>query len=510
MREKKLEVRKNKMLKRFEMDNVIRLKKGKEIIDINYKKFLKANNIDGIIRIQKSDYKFLKDLKDLTHFNINGCGHKKGNKYALMKIEETGCYKKNGDEKLPILNSNEFYLANCVGVKEKIKYEKIVSDVFKNSFPNIKNIDSLKKEILKRYKKSLPDYSNEELLSFGVSVTNLKILNKQKVEIKGCEMTSYFDKIKKKEMGSIRHGFGEALAKIGKKDEDIVLVCADLTSSLKGDIFAKKFPKRYYQVGVAEQNMMGLAAGMARVGKVPFVLSYAVFNPGRNWDQLRVSVCYQNSNVKIIGGHVGLLTGPDGGSHQALEDIALTRVLPNLIVLSPCDEEEMKKAVKASVKHEGPVYIRMPRAKTLKITDSKTKFEIGKGIVLDEGNDLTIIATGDTVQIALEAKKKLEENEISAAVINIHTIKPIDKKLIIKYAKKTGAIITIEDHQIHGGLGSAVSEVLVQEYPVPQEMIGVENTFGESGDGYKLLKKYNITTKEIVLRSKRLMKRKLF
>ena len=285
--------------------------------------------------------------------------------------------------------------------------------------------------------------------------------------------------------------------KNGKK-KNVVALTADLKDSMKLSNFANKYPKQFFEFGIAEQNMMSAAAGMTIVGKIPFVTSYAAFNPGRNWDQLRVSVCYSNANVKIIGGHAGLTTGPDGASHQCLEDIALTRTLPNLVVLSPCDEEEARKAVIAATKHKGPVYIRLSREKSKNLTVRRTPFKIGEASVLEEGKDITIIATGITVQFTLKAAKELKKAKIKATVINLSTIKPLDEKTILKYAKKTGKIITIEDHQKAGGMGSAVSEFLSQNYPCKMKIIGVQDSFGESGNGYELLEKYKISVDEIV------------
>jgi transketolase len=243
-------------------------------------------------------------------------------------------------------------------------------------------------------------------------------------------------------------------------------------------------------------------------GKIPLLASYAAFNAGRKWDQLRVSVCYSNHNVKVLGGHAGLTTGPDGATHQALEDIAITRVIPNLDVIIPCDEIESKKATLAMFQNKNPTYLRVSREKSLNITTDKSKFEIGKVNVLDSGSDVTIIACGIAVQFALEAKELLLKENIDATVLNLHTVCPIDEKAIVKYAKLTGAIVTAEEHQINGGMGSAVSEVLCRKYPTPQEFVGVKNTFGESGDGYELLKKYSVSVAAIVKASKKVIARK--
>ena len=315
----------------------------------------------------------------------------------------------------------------------------------------------------------------------------------------------YIDKLDCNSFGSIRNGFSKGILEIAKEDRRVVALCADLSGSVKVGEFARKYPKRFFEFGVAEQNMMGAAAGMCLNEKIPFVTSYAAFNPGRNWDQLRVSVCYSNSNVKILGSHAGLLTGPDGATHQALEDIAITRTLPNLCIISPCDEEEMRKAVIASAKYEGPIYLRAPRENSLNITNKNTKFEIGKSNVLDLGDDLLIVSHGIGVRFAIEAKKNLLQYGIDSTVVNMHTIKPLDEKTLVKYAKKCNGVMTIEDHQKIGGLGSAVCEVLSDKLPMKVVRIGVKDTFSESGEGYELLDKHKISTKEIVKRAKRLL-----
>jgi len=277
------------------------------------------------------------------------------------------------------------------------------------------------------------------------------------------------------ETETTRQGYGEGLLEEGK-NKKIIALTGDLTESTKTHLFAEKYPERFIETGVAEQNMMGIAAGLAIEGKIPIIASYAVFNPGRNWDQLRVSVCYTNANVKIIGAHAGISVGPDGATHQALEDIAITRVLPNLTVLSPCDKHETKKAIKAAIKHKGPVYIRFAREKTPIITTKKTPFKIGKAEIYKTGKDLTIIATGPILYEALKTAKKLE-NKTSIEIINCHTIKPLDKKTILKSAKKTNKIITIEEHQTTGGLGSAISELLSENHQTKIKKIGIKDHF---------------------------------
>ena len=299
---------------------------------------------------------------------------------------------------------------------------------------------------------------------------------------------------------SMRQGFGEGLVEAGEKDNRVVVVSADLEDSVKLDLFHKKFPERFIEVGVAEQNMMGVGAGLALSGKIPFLGSYAVFSPGRNWDQLRVSVCYNNVNVKIIGSHAGLATGPDGATHQALEDIAITRVLPNLTVISPCDYNEAKKAVLAMASLDGPVYIRLVRPDTPEITTGKSPFEIGKAEVLwDSGDDVLLLATGPIIYECLKAASELfSKNKIHCKVVNVHTIKPLDKKLILALAKKVKGVVVAEDHQKAGGLFGAVAELLSEECPKPIISISVNDHFGESGTQEELWGKYGLTVENIV------------
>ena len=276
-----------------------------------------------------------------------------------------------------------------------------------------------------------------------------------------------------------RNGYGDGLVDVGSHDPRIMVLTGDLAESTRAHLFQKKFPDRFIECGVAEQNMMGVAAGLALSGKIPFVCSYAVFVPGRCWDQLRVSVCYSNANVKVAGAHAGISVGPDGATHQALEDLAITRVLPNLMVIVPCDYQETKKATIALAKKGGPAYIRFAREKTPVITTETTPFEIGVSLVLRTGSDVTLAACGPLVYEALVAAEMLAIKGIDAEVINCHTLKPFDKKTLIKSLKKTGCAVTIEEHQITGGLFGVVSETSAHLYPVPIESIGMPNCFGE-------------------------------
>lgn len=295
-----------------------------------------------------------------------------------------------------------------------------------------------------------------------------------------------------------RTAYGEALAYFGEK-YDFVVLDADLSKSTKTATFQKKYPERFFNIGIAEANMMGIAAGIATTGKTVFASSFAMFAAGRAYDQIRNSICYPDLNVKIAATHAGLSNGEDGGSHQCIEDIATMRVIPDMCVISPADAIETKCAVEAAIKHEGPVYIRLSKSDVPVINDENNyQFKLGKGNLLKDGCDITIIATGSIVHEALDAATILESKNISARVINIHTIKPLDEEIIIKAAKETGMIITAEEHNVIGGLGSAVCEVLSQNYPVSVIRIGVNDKFGKSGKSKELLEEYGLTSKHIV------------
>lgn len=305
-----------------------------------------------------------------------------------------------------------------------------------------------------------------------------------------------------------RDGWGKALAELGRTDKSIVVLTADVSESVRTHWFEKEFPERFVQCGVAEQDMASVAAGLAMEGKTAFFSSYGVFSPGRNWDQIRVNIAYNNLNVKFSGAHAGITVGPDGATHQALEDIAIMRVLPNVCVICPSDEKEAGKAAKAAAVRKGPVYIRLGREKTPVFTTDATPFEIGRINVLADGSDVAIVACGVPVFEALKAAKKLADEGISAAVLNCHTIKPIDKKTLAQYAKKCRCIVTAEEHQINGGLGGAVAEVLAEEHPVPIVRVGMPDEFGESGDGLQLLAHFGMDSVAIERAAKAVMEKK--
>lgn len=305
-----------------------------------------------------------------------------------------------------------------------------------------------------------------------------------------------------------RNGYGEALVELGDKNSDVVVLTGDLSDSTRAAAFQKKYPERFFEVGVAEQNLMGIAAGMALAGKVPFVSSYATFSPGRNWDQLRVSVCYSQANVKIAGAHTGVSVGPDGATHQALEDIAITRVLPNLTVIVPCDYLQTKKASLSAGEFVGPVYFRFTREASPVFTSENTPFEIGKAQLFRDGTDVAIIGAGPVLYNALLAAEELASDGISVLVLNNHTIKPIDENSIVACAAKCGAVVTLEEHQVMAGIGSAICEVLAKKYPVPVEMVGMQNTFGESGEPNELIEKYGMGKDAVIEAVKKVLKRK--
>ena len=295
-----------------------------------------------------------------------------------------------------------------------------------------------------------------------------------------------------------RSGFGEGLLELGRKNKDVVALCADLTGSLKMNAFKDEFPERFFQVGIAEANMMSMAAGMTIGGKIPFTGTFANFSTGRVFDQIRQSIAYSEKNVKICASHAGLTLGEDGATHQILEDIAMMRALPNMVVINPADFNQTKAATLAIAEYDGPVYLRFGRPKVPVFTDPNQKFVIGKADVLHEGKDVTICATGHLVWKAIEAGKALAERGINAEIINVHTIKPLDEETILKSLRKTGCIVTAEEHQKFGGLGGAVAEVLVQRDPAPMEIVAVNDTFGESGKPEELMSKYGIDTPNII------------
>lgn len=310
----------------------------------------------------------------------------------------------------------------------------------------------------------------------------------------------------------IRSGFGEGLVQAGEKNKNVVGLCADLTESTKMNLFRDKFPERFIEMGIAEQNLAAVASGLAAMGKVPFISSYAMFSPGRNWEQIRTTICYNNRAVIIAGSHAGVSVGPDGGTHQAIEDIAITRVIPRMTVISPCDHIEARKATLAAAELGQPCYIRLAREKTPVITTNDTPFEIGKAQLYygeaDAKADVGIIATGALLYRALKAAETLKKQSLLAKVLNISTIKPIDADAVVKLAKTCGAIVTVEEHQIAGGLGSAVSEVLSQNFPVPQEFIGVRNEFGQSGTPDELLEHYGMGESHILTACAEVINRK--
>ena len=313
-----------------------------------------------------------------------------------------------------------------------------------------------------------------------------------------------------------RNGYGEGLVIAGEKDPNVVVLCADLTESTRSEAFAKKFPERFIEIGVAEQNLATIAAVLGVSGKVPFISSYATFSPGRNWEQIRTTMAYNDSNVKIAGAHTGISVGPDGATHQAIEDIATTRVMANMKVFVPCDAIEARKATLAAAKIWGPVYIRFTREKTPVITTEDTPYIPGKAEIFWEPKagtrskkaEVAIIGCGPLLYNALVAAHELDKEKIGVVVLNNHSVKPIDERKIIEVARKCGAVVTIEEHQVMGGMGSAVAEVLAKHYPVPMEFLGMQDTFGESGKPEELIKKYKMDVRDIIYAVRKVIKRK--
>lgn len=305
-----------------------------------------------------------------------------------------------------------------------------------------------------------------------------------------------------------RSGFGAGLQELGKTNPNVVALCADLIGSLKMNAFKDENPDRFFQIGIAEANMIGIAAGLTIGGKIPFTGTFANFSTGRVYDQIRQSVAYSNKNVKICASHAGLTLGEDGATHQILEDIGLMKMLPNMTVISPCDYNETKAATIAIAEYEGPVYLRFGRPKVPNFTDPNKKFVIGKADVLNEGKDVTILATGHLVWKAIEAGKALLEKGINPEIINVHTIKPFDEETVLNSINKTKCVVTAEEHMMNGGLGDTVAQLLARKLPSPLEMVAVNDTFGESGKGEELLTKYGINTKDVIAAAERAVQRK--
>ncbi|MFC2102034.1 transketolase family protein [Bacteroidota bacterium] len=305
-----------------------------------------------------------------------------------------------------------------------------------------------------------------------------------------------------------RSGFGEALVELGRENENIVALCADLVGSLKMNAFAEEFPERFFEVGIAEANMIGLAAGMTIGGKIPFTGTFANFSTARVYDQIRQSVAYSRKNVKICASHAGVTLGEDGATHQSLEDIGMMRMLPFMTVINPCDFNQTKAATKAVAVHEGPVYLRFGRPKVPNFTPPDQEFVIGKALMLEKGSDVSIFATGHLVWKALEAIQILAKEGVKAELINIHTIKPLDNKAVLASAKKTGCVVSAEEHMRNGGLGDSIAQLLALHHPVPMEMVAVDDKFGESGKPEELLARYGLDTPDIVKAVHNVLKRK--
>ncbi|MFN3533161.1 MAG: transketolase family protein [Candidatus Brocadia sp.] len=310
------------------------------------------------------------------------------------------------------------------------------------------------------------------------------------------------------EMVATRQAYGDALLELGEKNKDIVVLDADLSKSTTTAKFGKKYPERFFNMGIAEANMMNTAAGLATCGKIPFVSSFSIFATGRAWEQIRNTICYSGLNVKIVATHSGVSVGPDGASHQCIEDLSLMRTIPTMTVIEPCDAVETRKAILAAVNYKGPLYIRLGRAAVPIITKKEDPYTIGKANILRTGNEVAIIACGALVVNSLMAADMLSKEGITATVVNMHTVKPIDQEILVKVAKQSKAVVTAEQHVLDGGLGSAVASILARTYPVPIEMIGIDNRFGQSGEPDILFKEYHLLPEDIVLAAKRAIERK--
>ena len=498
-----------------------------KIKKFDFKSISKKHKIKKVIEIDNKSRENLLTKNHLHHFTLENINSKIGDKFLITKV-----IKKSKDKVVyDFLNS---FIVECTSTKNNHNYYDIKEDDFKNS--NFLNVTHLISEMTNKY-------GSEDILNLGVNLYKFKFLEKlESIESKitNKKKVRQIDKIldekiediskkifqseisekvlnqnkeeievfEKNEIKSIRGGFGDGLYEASKKNKNIVALVCDLKDSLKLTKFEKEFKNRFFEMGICEQNMASAAAGMCINNKIPFICSFAVFSPTRNLDQIRVSICYSNHNVKVIGGHAGLLTGEDGGTHQSLEDVSIMRSLPNMKVLVPSDYYETYKATIEISKIKSPCYLRLSRAEVKSITKKSDKFEIGKiNVLYEKGYDIIIIACGVGCQISLESINLLEKENIKITILNSHTIKPLDKKTILKYANYCNKIITIEEHQIIGGLGGAVCELLSKEKPSYVERIGVDDKFGQSGEGFELLKKYNISKEEILKRAKILLKK---
>lgn len=450
-------------------DKLLVFREGKEVV-ISKEKFLEEKKVEGIIRIHKDEFKYYEQNEEILHFNLQYSNHKPQNTYLIMKILRRGSFDGKTEE-LPLLEESSAIKFDCIYAKERVPYDKV--ELENTPFTSF---EQLKKTMIKRYSKSMPMLKPEEIIDMKIAMTLLQ------------------KKVKK----ATRQGFGQGLLELD--DKNVYVVTADLGGSTNVDAFKKKYPERFVQVGVAEQNLVTVGSGLAHVGKIPFVTSFAAFSPGRNWEQIRTTICYNDRPVKICSTHSGLGVGEDGATHQMLEDLALMRALPNMIVIQPADYFEAKKAVKQVAKVNSPVYLRLNRQKVESIPQKS--FEIGKANILKEGSDITLIAIGPMVGEALKAAQLSQK---SVEVINCHTIKPLDEKTILKSIEKTGKVITIEDHQITGGLGGAIAELLAQKNPKKMVIMGVKDKFGESGSHQELYEKHGLTYKEILKQIKKLV-----
>lgn len=463
-------------LKRSNNTNFICVKEDGKVKFYDKNSFYKKHSVDGVIRVTSKEFNFYKKQNRINHFNLEKTPHKKDGVYLIIKILKHG-YFDGKDEVLPVLELKSAIKFRCFFAKNNLKYE----DKLNLEFSPYKNKTELKKEVLDKYSKSITNVSKKELEKRGVAITKLRRVYS---------------------IGSTRSGFGKGLLESGV-NKNVYALTADLGGSTKVMDFAKNYPERFVQVGVAEQNLVTVASGLAHMGKIPVATSFAAFSPGRNLEQIRTTICYNNKNVKICSTHTGLGVGEDGATHQAFEDIAQMRSLPNMIVVQPCDFSQAKEAIKTVIKHKGPSYLRLHRQNTATVTNN-LKFELGKIQLIEKGFDVLLIVTGPLVEEALKAKDLLEES-LSVEVVNCHTIKPLDEKGILSHIKNKKMVLTIEDHQVIGGLGSAVAELIAEKnVNVKFKRLGIQDSFGESGPFEELQEKYGLTAKSIVKEIKKL------
>ena len=467
---------------------LVKLKNGFSNVSRSF--ILEVNNLKDIFFLDPNHYKKTtkNKHKKVNIFTTKNIDHNIGDKFLVLKIS------KNKTDKKELVDLENSFILKCTSKNENQNFYDIKKEDF--VFSNYDSLNHLTNSILEKTK-------NPNSINAGINLIEYEVLDKK------IKTSKDFLNENDLHLKSTREGFSKAMMVLGEENEDVIACVCDLKSSLKLENFEKSFPKRFYEFGISEQNMASAAAGISHTGKIVFICSFSAFNPLRNLDQIRVSICYSNFNVKIVGAHSGLLTGEDGATHQCLEDISVMRILPNMTVVVPCDFNETYKATIQISKIYGPCYLRLSRENIEQITKEDDKFEIGKiNVLYEKGYDLIIVACGIGCQIAKSSINEFEKRKIKITILNCHTIKPLDEKTLLKYRNKCSKFITIEEHQINGGLGSSISEFFSEVKPAVVKKIGMKDSFGESGKSFELLEKYKISKNEILKKAKEILGKK--